>query len=131
MEFNWIAIIAAGLSAFLLGGLWYAPPLFGKAWQAAAGLSDETLAAGNQVQIFGLAAVLSIIAAVVFSMFIGPKPEMGFAIGAGASAGLCWVGATLGILYLFERRSLKLWLINTGYATIQFTLYGVVLSLLG
>ncbi len=131
MEFNWIAIIAAGLSAFLLGGLWYAPPLLGKAWQAAAGLSDEQLAAGNQAQIFGLAAVLSIVAAAVFSMFLGPKPEIGFAIGAGASAGLCWVGATLGILYLFERRPLKLWLINTGYATIQFTLYGVVLSLLG
>jgi hypothetical protein len=131
MEFNWTAIIAAGLSAFLLGGLWYAPPLLGKVWQAAAGLSDEQLAADSQAQIFGLAAVLSIVAAAVFSMFLGPKPEMGFAIGAGASAGLCWVGATLGILYLFERRSLKLWLINTGYATIQFTLYGVVLSLLG
>jgi hypothetical protein len=131
MEFNWIAIGAAGLSAFLLGGMWYAPPLLGKAWQSAAGLSDEQLAAGNQAQIFGLAAVLSILAATVFSMFLGPKPEMGFAIGAGASAGLCWVGATLGILYLFERRSLKLWLINTGYATIQFTLYGAVLSLLG
>lgn len=131
MEFNWIAIIAAGLSAFLVGGLWYAPPLLGKAWQAAAGLSDEQLAAGSPGKTFGLAAVLSTIAATVFSMFIGPKPDLAFAIGAGASAGLCWVGATLGILYLFERRSLKLWAINTGYATVQFTLYGAVLSLLG
>ncbi|KUO52995.1 MAG: hypothetical protein APF78_09685 [Sphingomonadales bacterium BRH_c3] len=131
MEFNWIAIVAAGLSAFLVGGLWYAPPLFGKPWQTAAGLSDEQLAAGSPGKIFGFAAILSIIAATVFSMFVGPKPELGFAIGAGASAGLCWVGATLGILYLFERRSLKLWAINTGYATIQFTLYGAVLSLIG
>lgn len=131
MELNWIAIVAAGLSAFLVGGLWYAPPLFGKAWQAAAGLTDEQLAGGSPVKTFGGATVLSILAAAMFSMFIGPKPEMGFAIGAGASAGLCWVGATLGILYLFERRSLKLWAINSGYATIQFTLYGVVLSLLG
>lgn len=131
MELNWIAIVAAGISAFVAGGLWYAPPLFGKAWQAAAGLSDEQLAAGGAARIFGLAAVLSVIAAAVFSMFLGPRPELGFAIGAGASAGLCWVGATLGILYLFERRSLRLWLINTGYATIQFTLFGVVLSVLG
>jgi hypothetical protein len=131
MEMNWIAVVAAGLSAFMLGGLWYAPPLFGKVWQVEAGVSDEQMAAGGAGKIFGLAAVLSVIAAAVFAMFLGPKPEMGFAVGAGASAGLCWVGATLGILYLFERRSLKLWLINTGYATIQFTLYGVVLSLLG
>ena len=131
MELNWIAIVAAGLSAFLVGGLWYAPPLLGKAWQTAAGLSDEQLAGGNAAKTFGGAAALSIVAAAVFSMFIGPKPEMGFAVGAGASAGLCWVGTTLGILYLFERRSFKLWAINSGYATIQFTLYGVVLSLLG
>ena len=131
MELNWIAIVAAGLSAFLVGGLWYAPPLFGKAWQAAAGLSDEQLAGGSAAKTFGGAAVLSVVAAAMFSMFIGPKPALGFAIGAGASAGLFWVGATLGILYLFERRSFKLWAINSGYATIQFTLYGVVLSLLG
>lgn len=131
MELNWIAIVVAGISAFVLGGLWYSPPLFAKSWQAAAGLSDEQAAAGNPAVIFGGAAALSILAAAVFSAFLGPRPDLGFAIGAGLSAGLCWVAASLGIFYLFERRSLKLWLINGGYATIQFTLYGAILSLLG
>ena len=43
MEISWIAIMAAGLSSMVLGAIWYAPPVFGKAWQAAAGLSDETV----------------------------------------------------------------------------------------
>ncbi|MEQ8744095.1 DUF1761 domain-containing protein [Parasphingorhabdus sp.] len=131
MEISWIAIIAAGISSMVLGAIWYAPPVFGKAWQAAAGLSDETVQGGNPAIIYGGATLLSLLAAGVFSMFLGPKPELGFAFGAGLSAGLCWVAASFGINYLFERKSLKLWVINGGYHTIQFTLFGIILSLLG
>ena len=38
MEVNWIAVIAAAVSAFVMGGLWYGP-LFGKKWMALVGLS--------------------------------------------------------------------------------------------
>jgi hypothetical protein len=65
----------------------------------------------------------------VFALFLGPRPALGFALGAGFSAGLCWVAASFGINYLFERRSLALFLVNGGYHTMQFTLYGLVLGL--
>ena len=52
-----------------------------------------------------------------------------FAIGVGVMAGLCWVGASLGINDLFEQRSLGLWAINAGYHTLAFTLFGVVFGL--
>ena len=42
--------------------------------------------------------------------------------------GLCWVAASFGINYLFERRPLNLWLINGGYHTLQFTLFGLILG---
>jgi Protein of unknown function (DUF1761) len=128
-EVNWLAVIAAAVSSFVVGGLWYSPALFGKAWQKEAGLTDEQLKAGNPAKIFGGSLVLSLIAAAVFAMFLGPKPELGFAFGAGLSAGLCWVAASFGINYLFEHRSLKLFLINGGYHTVQFTVIGVVLGL--
>ena len=131
MELNWIAVIAAGLSSMILGALWYAPPVFGRAWQAATGLSDAELQGGNPALIYGGATILSLITAAIFSMFLGPKPALGFALGAGASAGLCWVAASFAINYLFERKSLKLWLINGGYHTLQFTLFGLLLSWLG
>ena len=44
---------------------------------------------------------------------------------------LAWVAASLGISYLFEQRPLKLWLINGGYHTLQFTLYGAIIGWLG
>jgi hypothetical protein len=42
-KLNYLAILAAAASMFLVGGLWYSPVLFGKAWQREVGLSDEEL----------------------------------------------------------------------------------------
>ena len=128
-EFNIWAVITAALASFVLGGLWYSKALFGKTWQREAGLSDEQLAQGNVALIFGTSLVLSLVAAFVFAMFLGPRPPLALGLGAGFAAGLCWVGASFGINYLFERRSLKLFLINAGYHTLQFTLIGLILAL--
>lgn len=128
-EFNIWAVLAAALSGFVLGGLWYSPVLFGKAWQRETGLSDEVLAKGNLVLIFGTTFVLCLVASAVFAMFLGPEPSLELGVGAGFAAGLCWVSASFGINYLFERKSLKLFLINGGYHTLQFTLIGLVLAL--
>ncbi|MCI1711826.1 MAG: DUF1761 domain-containing protein [Chiayiivirga sp.] len=128
-EFNLWAVIAAAVSSFVLGGLWYSPLLFGRAWQRATGLSDSQLQGGNMALIFGLSLLLSLIASFVFAMFLGPRPPLALGLGAGFSAGLCWVSASFGINYLFERKSLKLFLINAGYHTLQFTLIGLILAL--
>ena len=92
-------------------------------------MTDEQIKTGNPLKIFGGALVLSIIAAAVFALFLGPKPELGFATSAGFAAGLCWVAASFGINYLFERKSLTLFLIYGGYHTVQFTVIGLVLGL--
>ena len=128
-EVNYLAVIAAAIATFALGGLWYSPALFGKAWQREAGVSEEKMKTANMALIFGLTFVLALIAAWVFALFLGPRPPMALGLGAGFSAGLCWVAASFGISYLFERRSLKLWLINGGYHTLQFTIIGLILAL--
>jgi hypothetical protein len=128
-EVNYLAIVAAAVAAFVLGGLWYSPALFGKAWQREVGLSDEELKRGNMARIFGTALVLSLIASFVFALFLGPRPSMPLGIGAGFSAGLCWVASSFGMNYLFARRSLKLFLIDGGFHTLQFTLIGTVIAL--
>ena len=127
-QVNLIAVLLCAVSSLVLGGIWYSPLLFAKAWQRGAGVSDEQAKSGKMAMIFGLTFVLSLIAAYVFAMFLGRNFGLGPAIGAGASAGLCWVGAAYGISYLFERRPLRLWLINGGYHTLQFTLFGLILG---
>ena len=128
-EVNYLAVIAAAVATFLLGGLWYSPALFGKAWQREAGVTEERMKSANMTLIFGLTFVLSLIAAWVFALFLGPRPPLALGLGAGFSAGLCWVAASFGINYQFERKSLKLWLINGGYHTLQFTIVGLILAL--
>ena len=129
MGVNIFAVLAAAISAFVLGGLWYSPVLFGKRWQALAGLSDEDLKAANPAVKFGISFVLALVAALVFAVFLGPEPAFSFAAGAGLAAGLCWVATSFGINYLFEHKSIGLFLINGGYHTAQFTLMGVILGL--
>lgn len=127
-DVNWIAVLLCGVSSLVLGGIWYSPMLFAKAWQKAAAVTDEQAKSGNMAMIFGLTFLLSLIAAYVFAMFIGSTMSLGAATAAGFSAGLCWVAASLGISYLFERRPLSLWLINGGYHTLQFTLFGLIIG---
>jgi len=128
-EVNYLAIIAAAIAAFVLGGLWYSPALFGRAWQREVGLSDEELKRGNMARIFGVSLILSLIASWVFALFLGPRPPMSLGLGAGFAAGLCWVASSFGMNYLFARRSFKLFAIDGGYHTLQFTLIGTILAL--
>ena len=104
--------------------------MFGAAWQRETGITDEQLARGNKARIFGLAFVLALLAAWNFANFLGPRPSLVFGTAVGFSAGLLWVAGSFGINYLFERKSLKLFLINGGYHTLQFTIIGLVLALM-
>ncbi|MFC3713334.1 DUF1761 domain-containing protein [Sphingoaurantiacus capsulatus] len=129
-EVSWLAVLLCGVATLLIGGLWYSPLLFGRAWQRETGLSDDVLASGSMATRFGLTFLLGLIAGAVFAMFIGTAMTVAQATAAGAAAGIAWVAASFGINYLFERRSLKLWLINGGYHAVQFTTFGAIIGAL-
>ncbi len=137
MEFpdvNYLAVLAAAVSAFVLGGLWYSPVLFAKKWMAYTGhgeCAEGEKPKGNMGVIFGGAFLLSVIAAYVFALVLPADIGPQYGAIAGAGAGLFFVATSFGINYLFEQRPLGLWLINGGYHTLQFTLYGLVLGLMG
>lgn len=127
MDVNWVAVIAAAASSFVLGGLWYAA-LFAKAHQRAAGLTDAQVRSGNPALTFGGSFLLALIACATFAVFLGPDLDTATGALYGFTAGLCWVAASFGINYLFERRPFALWLINGSYHTLQFTLIGAILA---
>ena len=130
MEFNYLGIALAALSTFLIGGLWYSPAVFGKAWMKENGFKEEDMKGGNMVKIFGIAFVLGLISAINLAMFMGPEknPSMGALWGFLAGAG--WVATFVGTHYLFERRSFKLFLINAGYSIVALTVMGVIIVVL-
>jgi hypothetical protein len=128
-EVNYIAVVGAAISAFVLGGLWYSPLLFAKRWMAYTGneCAEGERPKGNMAVIFGGSFVLNLVAAFVLAMFLGPMP-LKFAALAGLSVGLCWVATSFGVNDLFERRPFGLWLINAGYAVLQYTIMGAIIG---
>jgi uncharacterized membrane protein len=127
-QINVWAVLVAGLSSMGLGSLWYSPLLFGKAWMRESGVTEEKARSANMAMVMGTAFVLAVIGAAVFAAFLGPDANAVFGVSVGFAAGLAWVAGSYGINYLFEQRSFKLFLINGGYHTLQYTLIGLILG---
>ena len=124
---NYFAVVVAALSAFLIGGLWYSL-LFAKPWMKENGFTEEELRKGNMGKIFGGSFILALIISFVLVLFLGPDRNASIGATAGFMAGVFWVAAAMGITYLFERKSFKLFLINAGYHVLTFTIMGLILG---
>lgn len=127
VHINYLAVIVVTILAFVVGGLWYGP-LFGKAWMKEIGMTEEEAQKGNMVKIFGFTILLNIIIALNLSAFLGAKPDLTFGLFAGLAVGIGWVSASLGIIYLFSRKSLKLFLIDASYQTVIYAIMGAILG---
>lgn len=129
---NLLAILIAAASGFLVGGIWYGP-LFGKAWQAEIGLSDDALKNSNMLKIYGTTFLFSLLSAVFLGHLLAHFPDADFRRVMMISTGiaLAFVGPAIGTNYLFGRKSGKLFAIDAGYWLIFYAAMGVVFGLLG
>lgn len=126
-QLNYLAIFAAALSTFFIGGLWYSPILFAKAWMAENKFTEDDLK-GNLGQVFGVSFVLELIMAFNLAAFIGTEADLGFGLLAGFLAGFGWVALGMGVTYLFDRKSFRHWAIDAGYHTVAFTVMGGIVG---
>ncbi|HEY1242368.1 MAG TPA: DUF1761 domain-containing protein [Bryobacteraceae bacterium] len=124
---NWWAVLAAAASAFLIGGLWYSPALFGALWKKANGFDNNPPPAG--AKIFAISFVLSLVMALNLAMFLNdPKTTAAWGATAGFLAGFGWVLMGIAIVSSFERRPLSYVLINGGYLTLALVSMGTILG---
>ena len=123
---NWLAVIVAAVSPFVIGSLWYGPVL-GKTWMRLTGITKETPGQTPMALTMGVTAVLNLIIATSLALFIGGG-NLQFGLFAGLAAGLTFVAMALGVIYLFESRPFKLWLLNAGYQVIVFTVMGTIIG---
>ena len=127
MALNWLAVVLATASAFVLGGLWYGP-LFGKQWMAEYGFNEDELAKGHPGKIFGAAILLTFIAATVLALIIGHDTNLHYGALWGFVIGFGPVAMFMGVHYVFERRSLKLFFINTLYPALSLMIMGAIIG---
>ena len=129
MQINYLAVVAAALSAFVLGAIWYSPLLFQRPWMKANGFSDADVNKGNVMAIFGVSFVLSLLMAFNLAAFLaGPDTTAAWGAAAGALAGVGWVAFGIAVIALFERRPAAYTLINGGYWAIALTVMGAIIG---
>ena len=127
---NHLAVFVCALLSLVIGGLWYSPLLFFKAWQRQTGLTDEQLAKAKPIKTYSLTLVLAWIISYNLAFFLGDRgTTWRFGLIAGLLAGVGWAATMFVIISLFEQRSFKYMLINCGYITVYFALIGFVLGI--
>lgn len=124
---NYLAAVVAAVSSFVIGGVWYSPILFANAWQREAGLTDAQLREKIGATFAG-AFVLSLVIAFNLAAFLGRHAGLAWGAGAGALAGIGWATASLAVIYLFERRSKMLIVIDGGYLAVSYTVMGAIIG---
>jgi hypothetical protein len=112
---NWVAVVVSTIIAFAIGGAWYSTTLFGNAWLEEVGLTEEAVNNANMTKTFSGAFVLLFFAVTALAALLGPDSSW-------------FSGLPYGITYLFEQRSMRLFLINAGYNVVLFSVVGTIIG---
>lgn len=132
-------LLAATLTAFMLGYVWYGL-LFAKAWAKAVGRSVETPASellpALALNLFGAALLVFVLANQMAVWLPGTwglqRPGPGFVEQVASATGFTFVGFVLPVLlhrYAWEGRNGRLLLINGGYYLLMLLTAAALLRL--
>lgn len=131
---NWIAVFVAGIINMAIGFLWYSDNLFGKEWRRLQGISEGKPSQDGMMKMMGLGFGSALLMAFVLSnamVFAGSYLNTD-----GVSLGLMtgfwnWVGFMFPIFlggYLYEKKPVKLVIINSGYWLVSLLAMGVIIA---
>jgi hypothetical protein len=129
---NWLAVFISALAFFGFGALWYGP-LFGKTWQKATDISDETLKSGQTPKIFGASLVMALVITMGMELFLRSQwapSEITALSGAmlGILLGIFFILPTTAMNYIFARRPVALILIDAFYHMLAYAIAGLILG---
>ncbi len=125
---NWLAVVVSTVIAFAIGGIWYSKALFGSIWLEEVGLTEEAANDANMAKTFGGTFVLQFLAVTALAVVLGTDGTWQSGLQIGLMVGVFWIATAYGITYLFEQRSMRLFLINAGYNVILFALVGTIIG---
>ena len=129
---NYHAILVGVSINQVIGAAWYSG--FGKPWMAEVGFTQEDVEAlkGTPKQWYPY--VVAIVCALVFTFCLASLIEMTGAEGVGGGlllgllAALGFIATSYATTYSFEGRSLRLFLINSGYPLVSYAVIGIILA---
>jgi hypothetical protein len=133
IEVSYVSVLLAAVGAYAVGALWYSV-LFGKKWQALMGFTPESMRAMKMTP--ALAMSLGFVSTLVMTYMLAHfSAAWGVADlrGALTLGALVWLGFQATILiqsYLYEGRSLALFVLNGAHQLIATLVAAVLLQLI-
>lgn len=135
VDVNYLAVVLAALSTFVVGMIWYAKPLFGSSWSSMVGLSDKQQKAG-----MGKAMAKSLVAALLTAYVLAHLAFLAnsyfgnsFLQDSLSTAFWVWLGISAANTVRqdsFEQRRMKLTAINMGSQLATLLTMGLIIGLL-
>ncbi|PJA95929.1 MAG: hypothetical protein CO129_09155 [Ignavibacteriales bacterium CG_4_9_14_3_um_filter_34_10] len=129
VSINYLAVIVCAIISMVLGALWYGP-LFGKEWMKQIGVTEDDLKKDfNPAKTYSLAVAAHFFVALIVSYFIDLFHATTVVDGLriALTAWIGFVAAPMYVNFLFERRSIKLLIINSGYNLVLIIIFGIIL----
>jgi hypothetical protein len=125
---NWLALLVATVVKFVLGFVWFGL-IFGKQWQSLTGVSEASMKAG-MVKAMVTDFVTSFIMAwvLVHAVHYAGATTWGMGAGVGFFNWLGFIGAPTLAALMYEKRPLKLWVINNAYMLIALLIMGAIVA---
>lgn len=130
-DLNWLAVVVATIAYFVLGALWYAPPVFGNAWMRAAGLSMEGDGPGPAIYIAPfIGSLVAVIATGMLTLATASDTASeGFTLGLVLAIG--FAVTLIGVTAVFEstKPNAATWaMITAGYHSVGLVVAAVILA---
>lgn len=126
---NLVGVLAATIVSFVIGAIWYAPPVFGKMWMMSLGKTEEWLKKNrNRSVVLGF--IANLLTAYLLGVFVKSLGSASWADGAEV-AFIAWLAFPLSIhftSYVFEGRQSKLFGIDLVHSLIIFLVMGAILG---
>ncbi len=131
-DINLLQVLGAGVVYMIIGMLWYGP-FFGKAWTKLKGLKDEDLSeAGPSFAYTFVASLIGLLLLAILHKALGIT-EAGDGISLGIIAGSIFAAYKFNdVVYDKPRRDgmrMKLWFLNIGYIIISLAIAGYIFTL--
>jgi hypothetical protein len=129
---NVLAVLVSAVAFWALGSLWYSPVLFSKIWQKEIGMTPENIKKSNLALIFGLSFIIMLLMVWALNFVINShQPEhvsLLTGLAMGVFTGFFFSMLTMGVNYLYQRRSFILWLIDGFYMILGLGIAGMILA---
>ncbi len=132
VSINYMAVLVAAIAAFVVGGLWYSPLLFGKIWMKLSKVQESDMKKMKKTMVasYILGFVTTLIMSYVLTHIVDYTESTTAA--AGATAGFwAWLGfvATVQVgAVLWENKPFKLFALNTLHSLVALLIMGSILA---